>query len=462
MRCAAACAVLAGLITALSTGLADDTMPPAASPSKQSAPEIKIDPMVEQLVKDLGADDYRTREKAGRELAAKGEKILPSLRTALSSAENPEVRRRLLVIVRRMDYDRLVSPKLVTMSLKGKTVRDAFAEIGKQTGYKIEYNGNRSASELKQNFEFDKAPFWQAVDKVAGVAGCSIFNDYNSEDGTIQIMNQDTINPYVAYAGPYRIIAISINSNKDLQLANLNRRVGGLQRQESLNLNVQILSEPKNPMLGVTKVELISGVDDLGGALTAPRGPNQNQVNYYNNGMSRGHNVGGNLALSRADKTATAIKTLKAKAGIILLSGTIPEIVVNNPLKVEKKTFTGRTLEIDFGSFAEDANNKGHYSLDVTMKKLGQDDPNGQQDFNWMNSAWQKIEVLDAAGNRYQCFGPNSINNNGLTIQVTMVFGPENRRGQTSKVGPPAKVLVNEWLTVVHEVTFDFKDIPLP
>ena len=30
-------------------------------------------------------------------------------------------------------------------------------------------------------------------------------------------------------------------------------------------------------------------------------------------------------------------------------------------IKVTKKTFVGRTMEIDFGSLTEDANNKGHY-----------------------------------------------------------------------------------------------------
>ena len=156
---------------------------------------------------------------------------------------------------------------------------------------------------------------------------------------------------------------------------------------------------------------------------------------------------------------------LKAKVGVILLSGTVPEITVTDPIKTMNKTFTGRSVEIEFGSFTEVANNKGHYQLEITAKKIGRTDPNPNQneDFNWSNSFWQKVEVLDAAGNRYQTFGPSGIDNNGTSVTLTLPYGPEDRRtGQKAKLGPPVKVIVNEWLSVVNEVSFEFKDIPLP
>ena len=149
--------------------------------------------------------------------------------------------------------------------------------------------------------------------------------------------------------------------------------------------------------------------------------------------------------------------------GIILLSGTLPEIVIGDPLKLKKKTFAGRTVEIEFGSLTEDANNKGHYSLDLTAKRLGVVENNQNDDFNWSNSIWQKIELVDDAGNRYQSFYSNNQNNNGTSVPLTIPFGPENRRGvAATKLGPPVKVLVNEWLSVTNEVTFEFKNIPLP
>lgn len=462
MRCTPAWIITVLLIAtaALSAQAQLRPVPPATTPAPPVAE--KVDAAVEQLIKDLGSDDYRTREKAGRELTARGEKVLPSLRTALSTTDDPEVQRRLLVMVRKMDYDRLVTPKRIKMSLKDKTAKEALAEISRQTGYKVEYMENGRASESKYNFEFDNLPFWQAVDKVATTAGCVAFNDYN--DDSIQVSNQDSTNPYVAYAGPFRFLATNINSNKNVQLSGINRRGGGVSRQEYLNLNFQIQSEPKNPMLGITQVDVITATDEFGGSLIPPKDPN-NRVNFYNNPVSfRGHNLYGAVNLGRSDKTATTMKTLKAKVGVILLSGTVPEIVVTDPLKVQNKTFSGRTVEVEFGTLTERPNVKGHYQLDLTIKKLSTGDPADRgEDFNWMNNVWQKIEVVDSAGNRYHTYGANNFNNNGSAVQLTIPFDPNDRRtGQPMKLGPPAKVLINEWLSVVHEVTFEFKDVPLP
>ena len=101
-------------------------------------------------------------------------------------------------------------------------------------------------------------------------------------------------------------------------------------------------------------------------------------------------------------------------------------------------------------------------SMVKTLKQIGNTDPN-RIDYNWSNNIWSKVEVFDADGNKYQSYGPNNINNNGVAIQITVPYGQNDRRtGKQLKLGPPAKVVVNEWLSVTHEVTFEFKDIPLP
>ena len=419
----------------------------------------KADPKVEKMIADLGSDDYRTREKAGHDLEAYGEKALPAMRATLLSTESPEVQRRLAVLVRKMDVARLVAPKRVTLSIKDKTIKEAIEAIAKHTNYKLEYSGNGGNDEPRHSFEFADTPFWVAVDQVAAAAGCIAFPDY--EDDTIRIYNQQAINPYVAYAGPFRFVAQNINSNKSVQLSGINLQ-GGNNRQEYMNLSFQIQSEPKNPMLGVTQAEVISAKDENGASLAPPKDGN-NRSYYYENRSMRGFNTYGNLSLNRnGGVSATTIKSLKAKVGIILLSGTAPEIVVPDPLKEKKKTFVGRTVEMDFGSFVADPNNKGQYTLDVTLRKHGETDPD-RVDYNWSNSIWNKIELLDADGNRYSSYGPNNINNNGLSVQITVPYTTNDRRtGRPIKLGPPVKLVVNEWLSVTHEVTFEFKDIPLP
>jgi hypothetical protein len=450
--------IAVALLIAGGIGVGAKEAPPSSKPPAP-APAGKTDSRIEHLIKGLGADDYRTREKAGRDLVILGEKALPFMRSALRATDSPEVQRRLAVMIRRMDTERLVAPKRVTLAKKTMTARQALDELARQTDYKIDYSGGGPNGDEKYTFEFDKTPFWEAVDKIANASGCVVYGeDYG--DNNIRVYNQDSMNPHVAYAGPFRFLATNINCNDSIQLSGIPRR-GGVHRYANMNLSFQIQSEPKNPMLGITQPEVITAVDENGSSMIVHRDPNQRSY-YYNNGSFRGHNTYGNLNLTRGDKNATKIKSLKAKVGIVLLSGTSPEIVINEPIKVAKKTFVGRTVEIDFGSLTEDKTNKGHYVLDLTVRKLGDNDPN-RPDYNWSNTAWQKIELVDADGNVYRTYGPNNSNNNGNVVTMTIPFGNMDRRGNASaKLGPPVKMIVNEWLSITHEVTFEFKDVPLP
>ena len=314
-------AVIAVLVAAIAVGVsgAKDQLLPFGLPAPAPPSAAKADAGIAQLIKDLGDEDYRTREKAGRELVQLGDKALPQMRAAYRETESPEVRRRLAVMIRRMETERLVEPKRVTIAKKEMTAKDAIEEIAKQTGYKVDFSAG--SNDEKQLVEFDKTPFWVALDRVANAAGFVVYaEDYG--DNIIRIYNQDAVNPHVAYAGPFRFLATNINANDSIQLSGVSRR-GGTQRYSNMSLSFQIQSEPKNPMLGVMQAEVVSAVDESGASMVLNRNPNERSY-YYNNGSFRGHNTYGNLNLTRGDKTATKIKALKAKVGIILLTGTSP------------------------------------------------------------------------------------------------------------------------------------------
>ncbi len=411
---------------------------------------------VAALIAALGDSDYKAREKAGKALEAMGEKVLPHLRRAMVGSDNAEVVRRLAVLIRRMDFVRLVSPKRVTLSLKDKPAKVIFDEISRQTGYKIEFQAGDGGT-AKFSFEFDNIPFWVAVDKVMEAAGLGFYQD--PEDHIFRInSNAEGTNPYIAYAGPFRLVANGINSNKNVQLSGVSRRGFNPRPQESINLNFQVFSEPKNPILGALPAEIISAIDDTGASLIPQKEANVYYGrSFYHNSGFQGHQANGSLNLTRGAKDATLIKSVKGKMGIIMLTGTTPEIVIDDPLKVKDKKLVGRTVELDYGTMTE-AN--GQYTVTLTARKAGPQDPNFF-DYNWSNNIWQKMELVDDKGIRFRG-SPTMINNNGMSIQLTLMFGMDRRRGVAQKIGKPVKFIVNEWLQVTHEVTFEFKDVPLP
>lgn len=464
MRATAVSASLALLIAATfaAGGKKEIELIPAAPPAvPEKVASAPADPDVKRMIDDLGSDDYRTRERAGAELAKKGEKALPHMRAALLATDSPEVQRRLAVLVRKMDRERLVEPKRVTYSAKNKTAKEVFAEIAKQTGYKIEYN---DGSEARYNFEFNNTPFWQAADAVANAVGFTIYAEY--DDDSIRVYNNDSTNPHMAYAGPFRFVATNIQTSRNVQLSGIPRRGGQQRNSEYMTLSFQVQSEPKNPMLGVTQPVLTEAKDDLGGSLLPP--PNNNGGGYrsgYYNGGYRGHNSYMSVNLTRGDRAATTIKSLKGRVGVVLLSGSITDLVVTDPLKAKKHAAVGRNVQMDLESVEEDANQKGTYHVSFTAKKLAAPDPERGDDYAWSQNLWQRMELRDAAGNKYFCYGPNTHENNGGTVKMVLVFGTEDRRtGRPGpvKLGPPKKLQLNEWLTITHEVEFAFKDIPLP
>src|SRR5262249_23591459 len=153
-----------------------------------------------------------------QQLAARGDKALADMRRCLAATADPEVSRRLSVLVRKMDHDRLVAPKRVTLARKDRTLKEAFDEIQKQTGYRIDLNaGGPGGDATKYPFEFDNLSFWEAVDKVATAGGMTVYADYDDE--SIRVWNQESVNPYLSYAGPFRFVATNINSSKNVQLS---------------------------------------------------------------------------------------------------------------------------------------------------------------------------------------------------------------------------------------------------
>lgn len=461
MRTTAVTAVFGLLLVAtFAVGGKEKALPaPAAPPAVPKVAEGPADPVVKKLIEDLGSDDWRTREKAGVDLAAKGDLALPHMRAAMLATDNPEVQRRLAVLVRKLERERLTEPRRITLNAKNKTPKELFDEISKQAGYRIEFGGG--GQEAKYSFEFDKAPFWQAMDTVANASGFTVYAEYN--DDSIRVYAQDTINPHVAYAGPFRFLATNINTSRSVQLSGINKREGAPRVNEYMNLSFQVQSEPKNPMLGIMQPELLEAKDDLGGSLLPAQERNGFRTSYYNGGF-RGHNTYMSVNLVRGDRGATTLKSLKGRVSIVLLANTVPDIVVTDALKVKKKSFTGRTVGIDVESIEEDPNQKGNYLVSLTAKRVTPIDPNRGEDYAWSNNLWQRMDLTDEKGNKYFCYGPQTHNNNGGSVQLVVSYGPQDRR--TGRPGPqfgaPTKLTVTEWLTTNHEVNFEFKDIPLP
>lgn len=419
---------------------------PAVAP-----PAVGVPPEIKALVARLGADDYRAREKAGRDIAALGDKALPVLVAALRDVDDPEAARRLEVIVEKLENARLVNPRRITASFKNSPGKAAFDELAKLSGYRLQTAGVGDTA--KVTLDLTDAPFWEALDKLCDAAGVSA--NLQDEDGTLAVYGGDAVNPYVAYSGPFKIVATNINSNKGLQLSGLSRQNPVPRQPENLYLNLQIMSEPKAAMIGIGQAVVVKATDDTGASLLPPPqpvDPNNPPPSFYPPQIGyKSFNQNTAVNLFRTARAATAIKEMKVKVAVTLLAQARPDVAFENILKAKGKRLTGRAADVTIRDVSE-ANGMTLVGLTATNARGNPDD------YAWTNSVHQRLELYDDRGQKFRSFGLTEQNVGPNVVTLGAQFGADPDR----KMGKPARLVVVDWVPLTREIEFTLKDVPLP
>lgn len=414
----------------------------AADPSKSNA-------RVLALIEALGAADYREREKAQRELVSLGQAARPLMKQAAATTDSPEVERRLEVMLARFDREEFLQPKRVTFHGL-KSIPELLKVLGDQTGYKLD----GEPSDTKQNLKVDwkDKPFWEALDDVCNAAGLAV-QIYNDGTGStpINVSSNNTFDPLVSYFGPFRVVATNISAGQNLQLSGLTRKGLPVPRQHSLNMNLQLFSEPKNPMLGIQPIVLTKAVDDAGTNLLLAEDATQ-RTSYYPYSAYRINNQYLALNLGKPDRNATVIKELRGKMTVTLLSSTRPDVTVEKLPTVKNKSFVSRTTELHIESVTEPTD--AGFSVNLTAKYLHA----MNEDYTWANSVYQRLEAYDEKGEKFVASGATNQVQMPGSVALTVPFASPPGK----KLGKPDRLVLVEFLTTPREVEFVFKNVPLP
>ena len=172
----------------------------------------------------------------------------------------------------------------------------------------------------------------------------------------------------------------------------------------------------------------------------------------YGNG-NRMYTMQTQVNLQRPSERATTVKVIR---------GTLPVTLL-----VEQKA-VGRHRQDPAGQ-GDQGGNRRHaiqhrrrdrtpgkqYQIKMSITEDLKDNPN---DYSWMNSLYQRIEVLDEKGNKMQVFGSNWNNSSANHVEMTLTYGAPGN----AKPEPPAKLIYHTWNTEQHLIPFEFKDLPLP
>jgi len=410
---------------------------------------------IPSLVAQLAADDYQARERAGAALFKAGDAAIPDLKAALPNATDAEARRRLEVLLERLESARLGEPRRVTLKVEKRPAKEVFAELAKRTGYKFRLDS--CPDNALVTFDWRGTPFLQAVDQLCDAL--QLNSNVEDPDGTVQVSDADQVNPHTTYAGPFRVVAASVGSNRNLQIGGLSRRNPLVRQPDYVNVNFSVHGEPKACLCALGAANVVRATDELKNSLLfgepeatpgnppPPDGPNADLPLP----TFRSYSSSTSFALTRAARQAEFVAECRVKMTVAVLSESRPEVVVTDVAKAAGQKFSGRTHLLEVGATGVQ-NNAASVAVTVRRKQAETDD------YSWINAIAQRFEAFDAEGRPLRFNGVSEQNNspNSATLTLTFIkFGSQK---------PPklARLHLVEWVVQHKSIEFTLKDLPLP
>jgi hypothetical protein len=240
--------------------LSADPTPPANAAND----ELKTD--VRRLVRKLDADQLAEREAAEHSLLEKGPAALDYL-PEVDDKTSAEVRVRLTRVRQKLQQamaEAAVKPSLITLKDDAAPFSTVIAALAEQSGNKIEDRRERfgqPVNDPKIKVNFEKMPFWQALDEALDQAGLALY-PFAEGPGLNVVAKSEKQLPAAksaSYAGPFRLLPTQVMATRDLRS----------DARPLVSISVEAAWEPRvKPIAIQQKIQDIEAVDDKGNAIT--------------------------------------------------------------------------------------------------------------------------------------------------------------------------------------------------
>ncbi|HEX3726134.1 MAG TPA: hypothetical protein VHV08_07820 [Pirellulales bacterium] len=217
---------------------------------------------VDALVNQLDARELHARDEAERKLLAIGTEALPLLPT-LGQQTPPEVALRLARIQQKLltaQAARAAEPTELTLQAKHMPLADVLAEIAKQTGNPIvdhRQNFGEQKTDVRITTNFDKTPFWQALDQVLDQGNLTLYG-FTGQRGAFVVnrpMGEIPRSQRAVYAGVFRLEPARFEAVRSLRN----------DRERALKYFMEVTWEPRlQPIAILQPLRSVSAVGDDG------------------------------------------------------------------------------------------------------------------------------------------------------------------------------------------------------
>lgn len=218
---------------------------------------------VRRLVRQLDSDELAQRNAAEEALIQKGPAVLDLLpeSTDRLSAEVRERLARVRQSLQQAAVESTLKSSLITLRADRMPLSKALAAMQELSGNKIiDYREqfNQPATDPILKVNFDKTPFWQALDQLLDQADLTVypFADTPGVNIVARAVGQSPRAETAVYSGPFRFEPVRLVAQRDLDdLSDL--------KSSSLRLTIEAAWEPRiKPIVLIQRLADVQAIDD--------------------------------------------------------------------------------------------------------------------------------------------------------------------------------------------------------
>lgn len=245
--------------------------PPEAKPEGPPAVEkdvVDVDAAaLERLVRELGAEDFETREAAQRRLLEIGPPAESAVRAVADSAD-AEQRIRARAILDEFRKEVKWAPSRVTLRVENMPTIEALTAVSKETDNAINLARSSAPPDVKVTANFEGRPYWEVVDELARQGRVAIrFYDDPFQAGLV-VAPGLTRSPPTSYEGPFRLRLVNFNRSLSVSADFVDDEKD---RQDALQLGFDLTWEPKFKLCRYAGwPRVIEAISDTGENLARP------------------------------------------------------------------------------------------------------------------------------------------------------------------------------------------------
>jgi hypothetical protein len=403
----------------------------------------------QQLIDQLGHQQFSQREKAYKLLQSRGPIILPWLRKALTHPDE-EVRTQAEKLIPILEIPAL-GPKRVTLKVEQEPLANILQQIEKQTGYKVEAN---SKGEKRYSLQMNEVTFWEAIEQIRKETGETI--SFSLKGSFFEPRWIETRCRQVSNHGIFRMEANAIQEVRYLNYDDLSSNDPQELSNHRMTFMFGIFVEPRFQVITLGKVVLNRAWDDQGHSLSLASLSEKEQnarIDYRNYLQNKQHNriyefPNFEMTLQSSSKRGEKIKQLKGKIPVTVAFKSKEVVVAENVLQSMGTKFQSGidTLAVTEVSQENDG------SIFVQIGHIPPEQPCYK--YRWHD----RFHLVTSSGTRLQTRSRGLGLENKKDFRIGLKFSISEFAGNLL----PMQLGFEDWIMVECEIPFEFKDLLLP